>query len=113
MEAKGTITQILEVESGTSKAGKEWKRQAFVIDTGAQYNPNICFGLFGDEKIEILSSFKVGDEVEVFANVSSRAHNDKWYHSIDCWRMINQAQSEPAAEVPAGMESNDSDDLPF
>ncbi|NQY66825.1 MAG: DUF3127 domain-containing protein, partial [Flavobacteriales bacterium] len=26
----GKITQILEVESGTSKAGKEWKKQNFV-----------------------------------------------------------------------------------
>ena len=53
LSIKGRITQILDVESGTSKAGKEWKKQAFVVDTGAQYNPLVCFSLFGEEKINI------------------------------------------------------------
>ena len=35
----GKLVKALDVESGTSKAGKEWKKQSFVIDTGAQYNP--------------------------------------------------------------------------
>ena len=36
LAVKGRITKILSIESGTSKAGKEWKKQGFVIDTGAQ-----------------------------------------------------------------------------
>ena len=43
---KGKIANILEVESGTSKAGKEWKKQGFVVDTGAQFNPLVCFSYF-------------------------------------------------------------------
>jgi hypothetical protein len=34
---KGKLSRKLSVESGTSKAGKEWKKQSFVVDTGAQY----------------------------------------------------------------------------
>lgn len=117
MEVKGVITQILEKESGVSKAGKDWEKQGFVVDTGAQYNPEVCFGLFGD-KLSILESFKVGDEVEVFANVSSREFNGKWYHSIDCWRMIKAEQSEPVGVVVDGggkavTDDGDNDDLPF
>jgi len=41
----GKLVKALDVESGTSKAGKEWKKQSFVIDTGAQYNPEVCFSL--------------------------------------------------------------------
>ena len=37
-----------------AKAGNEWKKQSFVLDTGAQYNPEICLQLFGDDKIAIL-----------------------------------------------------------
>ena len=50
LKISGTITKILEIESGVSKAGKEWKKQGFVINTGADYNPEICFSLFGEEK---------------------------------------------------------------
>ena len=43
MEIKGRITKKLEVETGTSKAGKSWQKQSFVVDTGAEYNPEVCF----------------------------------------------------------------------
>ena len=71
LKIKGRITKVLDVESGTSKAGKEWKKQNFVIDTGDQYNPDVCFQLFGDDKLEAFAKYnKVGDEVEVSFNVS-------------------------------------------
>ena len=54
LSIKGTIKQKLEVEKGTSKAGNEWQSQSFILNTGAQYNPDICFKLFGEEKISFL-----------------------------------------------------------
>ena len=68
---KGKLSRKLSVESGTSKAGKEWKKQSFVVDTGAQYNPEVCFQLFGEDKIQMLSSHNEGDQVEVSFNLSS------------------------------------------
>ena len=53
LSVKGTIKQKLELEQGTSKAGKEWKSQSFVLNTGAQYNPDICFKLFGEDIREL------------------------------------------------------------
>ena len=61
----------LSVESGTSKAGKEWQKQSFLVDTGAQYNPEVCFQLFGEDKIQMLSHHNEGDQVEVSFNLSS------------------------------------------
>ena len=48
-EIKGKLVKKLTVETGTAKTGKEWKKQGFVIDTGAQFNPEVCFSLFGDD----------------------------------------------------------------
>jgi hypothetical protein len=87
LKVKGTISKILEVESGTSKAGKEWQKQGFVIDTGAQYNPEVCFSVFGDEKVDMLSSFVEGQEIEVKFNISSREFNGKYYHNLDAWNI--------------------------
>ena len=120
LTVNGKIVNILNVESGTSKAGKEWKKQSFVIDTGDQYNPNVCFSLFGDDKIAMMANYSVGQDVEVSFNLSSREFNGKWYHNIDAWRINPQAAGAPAGgDVPpptaADMASDgaETDDLPF
>ena len=83
LSIKGTVKQKLELEQGTSKAGNEWKSQSFILNTGAQYNPDICFKLFGEDKIQILSNINEGEEIEVFFNLSSREWNGKWFTSAE------------------------------
>lgn len=85
MNCKGKLTKVLDIQTGTSKAGKEWKKQNFVIDTGDQFNPEVCFQVFGDDKIKMLSQFKEGDNLDVSFNLSSREFNGKYYHNVDAW----------------------------
>ena len=110
------LSRKLSVESGTSKAGKEWKKQTFLVDTGAQYNPEICFQLFGEEKIEMLKHHNEGDQVEVSFNLSSKEFNGRYFHNIDAWRIeslsnneISDIEDAPEFNAPATEE----DDLPF
>lgn len=123
---KGRIKTILPPESGTSKAGKAWRKQSFVVDTGAQYNPDVCFGVFGDDKMDMLAKFQPGAEVEVSFNISSREYNGKYYHNIDAWKIESIGASNapmntpppPMEEPPTAMStqdlsSDDDDDLPF
>ena len=49
MEVTGTVLRKLELETGTSKAGKEWKKQSIVIDTGGEFNNEVCVSAFGDK----------------------------------------------------------------
>jgi hypothetical protein len=116
---KGKLTKVLEAETGTSKAGKEWKKQGFVIDSGDQFNPEICFSLFGDDKIAMLRNFGPGQEIEVSFNISSREFNGKYYHNLDAWKITGasaatnnagQPVSQPAIE---NAPSDEEDDLPF
>ncbi len=116
LSVKGKLSRKLSVESGTSKAGKEWKKQSFLVDTGAQYNPEICFQLFGDEKIEILNHHNEGDQVEVSFNLSSKEYNGRYFHNIDACRIeniggasVSQDQDSPEFNAP----STEEDDLPF
>lgn len=113
---KGKISSVLPVESGTSKAGKDWKKQGFVIDTGDQYNPHVCFSLFGEDKIAMLGNFSEGQDVEVSFNLSSREYNGRWYHNIDAWKIEGAGQGEmpPMPSTPPVEEfSSEEDDLPF
>lgn len=117
LSVKGRITNILEIESGMSKAGKEWKKQSFVVDTGAQFNPLVCFSLFGEEKINMLRDYGNGQEVEVAFNISSRDFNGKWYHNIDAWKITSAGQGAPAGQAAPAPAIDDApaedDDLPF
>ena len=105
MEVKGTLVKKLAVASGISKSEKVWKKQTVVIDTGAEYNPEIAITAFGDEKLRDLDKLSVGDEVSIKCNVSSREYNGKYFHNIDGYWF---AKHIPEATTPV-----ESDDLPF
>ena len=115
LSVKGKLSRKLSVESGTSKAGKEWKKQSFIVDTGSQYNPEICFELFGEEKIEMLKNHNEGDQIDVSFNLSSREYNGRYFHNVDAWRIESQdvknndIQAAPEFNAPAAED----DDLPF
>lgn len=102
----GTITEKLDVIEGTNKAGKEWKKQSFLIDTGDQYRPQVCFECFGENKVEMLNSFGVGETVKVHFNLSSREYNNNYYHNVDAWRIESTVSTE-------GTTSTTPDDDPF
>jgi len=106
MEVKGKVVKKLAVESGMSKSEKEWKKQVIVINTGADYNPEIAVQAFGDDKIKDLDKLNVGDQVLIKCNVSSREYNGRYFHNIDgYWFTKNTIGQEPVAVQ--------SDDLPF
>ena len=105
MDVKGKLVKKLDVESGISKSEKVWKKQTVVIDTGAEYNPEIAIQAFGDEKIKDLNKLSVGDEVSIKCNVYSREYNGRYFHNIDGY-WFSKTTPETAAPVQ-------SDDLPF
>lgn len=121
MQVKGTLLQILKMESGVSKAGKEWQKQDFVIETNEQFPKKICFTLFGD-KITMINGISEGSEIEVFFSVESRDFNGKWYHNINAWKIESAAAGNniprnfppeySAGDVPPEPEDS-GNDLPF
>ena len=121
MQVKGNVIQILKPESGVSRAGKEWKKQEFVIETNEQFPKKVCFTLFGD-KISLIEGFSEGTEVEVFFSVESRDFNGKWFHNINAWKIetagaTTAAKSYPpefsAADIPPESADDNGNDLPF
>jgi len=120
LQVKGKINQILKPESGVSRAGKEWNKQEFVIETDEQYPRKVCFTLFGD-KTELINGLSDGDEVEVSFNLESREFNGKWYHNINAWKIEKPSTEnlpEPPPEfrtedIPPEPEEDETNDLPF
>ena len=104
-----TITKVLDIQSGTSKAGKEWQKLTFVGETPEEYNNVYAFEIFGAEKVENFNKFnKVGDLVSVEFNVSCNEWQGKYFTSLAAWRV--EKANGSAEEASAG---DDGDDLPF
>jgi hypothetical protein len=121
MQVKGTLLQKLKPESGVSKAGKEWKKMDFVIETNEQFPKKVCFTLFGD-KVSLIEGITEGSEIEVFFSLESRDFNGKWYHNINAWKIetagtANGAKNFPPeftpGDIPPEPVDDSGNDLPF
>ena len=105
------ITKVLDTQSGTSKAGKEWSKLTFVGETEEEYNNLYAFELFGKEKVENFGKFnKVGDLVNVEFNVSTREWEGKYFTGLQAWR-IDKAQDNQGADDVANHDMEE--ELPF
>lgn len=111
LEINGKLIQKLELQSGMSKSGSNWQKQEFIIETDEQYPKKICANLWGD-KIDMLSSINIGDDVVLSFNLESREYNGKWYTDVKAWKLekqsVNQAttQSSPVT-IPMPSDSDD------
>ena len=106
MEVKWKLVKKLELQTGVSKAGKEWKKQSIVIDTGNDFNNEVCVSAFGD-KVGQMNKLEIGMEVSVLCNVYSREYNGRYYHNIDGYFFTNQ--SNKSSETI----HNGEEDMPF
>ena len=120
LSVKGKIEQVLKAESGVSRAGKEWKKQEFVLETDEQFPRKVCFTLFGD-KVDLVNGLNAGQEVEVSFNVESREYNGRWFTNVNAWKIDKVEDNnipEPPPEfrmedIPPEPDDDTANDLPF
>lgn len=120
MEIKGKIIVALPEVSGTSRAGNEWKKREYVLETQEQYPRKVFFNFFGDKVDQY--PLAVGDTVTVSFDIESREFNGRWYTDIRAWKAEKAvpgaaAPAAPAVDFPAAPEpfvaDGANDDLPF
>jgi hypothetical protein len=132
LEIEGRIVSKLAVQSGTSAKG-EWARQDFVLEyKDGNFPGNVCFSVWGQDKVNELEKYKVGDIVTVSFNIRGREYNGRWYNDLRAWRISPLSQEEgqngnhtesyptenagPATSDPGATDippDNSDDDLPF
>ena len=100
MEVSGKIIQVLPEQGGVSKtSGKEWKLQAYVLETQEQFPKKVHFEVFGEDRIKA-NPCQLDDIVTVSFDIESREFNGRWYTSIRAWK-IQQGVVESAPAVQA------------
>jgi hypothetical protein len=115
MEITGQVTHILPAETGTSKAGKDWKKQTIVIDTGGEYPKSVAVELWGKA---VDHCPEVGQEVEIMFDIESREYNGKWYTTVKAYKVTVQrpveiTQIDESLPPFAPDEEQVNDELPF
>ena len=102
MEFTGKLIKKFDIESGISKAGKEWNKQSILIEQNAEFNKEVVISAFGD-KIQKIKNLQEGDNLKVLCNVYSREYNGRYFHNIDGYHFAKAV--EDAEE--------DNNDMPF
>lgn len=107
MEIKGIIINVSAPISGTSKNGKEWTKQEFILETQGEHPKKIVFSRMNKEKIEKYPIYQNTDVVVSF-DVDAHEYNGRWFNSITAWKVesIEHAQQNSAPEQPV-------EDAPF
>ena len=105
LELECRIVRKLNVQNGTSARG-QWCKQEFIVEYQDGNFPNqVCMNVWGEEKVNDLGKFNVGDKVKVSFNLSSREFNGRWYNDIRAWRVESAGADSAQASQPAQARS--------
>ena len=124
MNISGKIIEIFDTQQITDT----FKKREFVIEyaENPSYPEYLKFEMIQD-RIEILTPFKVGDQVDISFNLKGRKWTDpegntKYFNTLQAWRIEEaSAASSPAPEGAPGQSEapdwangqDETDNLPF
>ena len=105
LEIEGTLFQKLPVQSGNSARGP-WAKQEFVLEyPDGNFTSKVCFTAFGQDKVQELGKYQVGDKVKVSFNLRSREYNGRWYNDLQIWKIAPAGAPQPVQPASAPVQS--------
>jgi hypothetical protein len=122
LQIKGSVSQILEEQSGESKNGP-WRKRDFILETEGQYSKKVCITQWGDGIDK--SNIQEGESITAYINIQSREYKGNWYTDVKAWRIEKGStdremgsgdteNAEPSGPPKPSEEIYDVDDeLPF
>lgn len=112
MNIEGTIDAIVQPVSGSSVRGS-WTKQDIILLLPGEFNKKLCVTFWGD-KVQEVTSLKVGDKVDISVNIESREYNGRWFTEVRAWR-VNPVAAAPSMGAPHDMPFPEemSDELVF
>ena len=103
MELQGKIIAALDVKSGVSKRGSDYKVQEFVLETvDGQFTRKMVFTVFGEDRLQRFN-IQLGQDVTVSFDIDAHEYNGRWFNSIrafDVRPIVNNATNTPPVTDP-------------
>jgi len=111
MEVEGRIKVIMDTQTFDSG----FQKREFVVTTKEQYPQDIKLECIKD-KVGLLDSISVGDEVKASFNLRGNEYNGRYFVNLQAWRIDKQEAEDLTVndinqEFQASQEAED--DLPF
>lgn len=110
MEIIGKVKVLCDLIQGETAAGPWCKRDVVVTTIGDDAH-DIALTCFGERKVEKLTVVKVGDMVQAFCTVRSKASGERWFTSVDVSSLNVLQKAGVQTEIPA--EALPTDEPPF
>lgn len=101
MEIEGMIIRDLGEIGGISKAGNQWKKHQWLLETLGQYPRKVKIDVFGEKTNTLV--FEVGKSYVIQVDVESREFNERWYTDIQAYAARlseNQGMGMPQTGAP-------------
>ena len=129
MEIKGKIKNVSE----TVQISERFRKREFVVEyaSNPDYPQPLQFEMVQD-RCELLDSFEVGQEVEIFFDLRGREWTNpqgqvKYFNTLQAWKLVSEQSSVTTSptttapttsapvqhEKPGWLENESPDDLPF
>jgi hypothetical protein len=108
--SESTIKGAIKLINPIKVISDKFSVREFVVTTpDAKYPQDILFQTVND-KMDVLESLGVGQQVEVSYNVRGREFNGRYYNTLDAWK-VEVTGSKPSQPSTQPIELDD--DLPF
>lgn len=99
MEIKGTIVNVLPLESGVSKStGNPWSKATIVIETEGQYPKKVAMSNM--KNAEEFTRLPIGARGTFKIDVESWEYNGRWFTNVNCfgYELEGQQVSQPQSQ---------------
>lgn len=106
MELEAKVIQIDPIQSGTSKAGKQWQSRDIIVETLSSYPKKVKLKFFGDKNVETAAALRNGQVYTFHIDIESREYNGRWYTEATCYRVregvgeTTQAAPQSSPQIP-------------
>lgn len=90
-EIKG---RLIHVGTIAEFGEKKTKKREFVIKTvDDKYPQEIKFEMIGD-RVNLIDKYEIGNDIDVSFNIKGRQWNDKWFTSIEAWKISGSEKND-------------------
>ena len=106
MDFQGKVIQFIGEKTGTSKAGKPWKKKEWVVETFGQYPRKVKVQCFGDRADSM--NLEPGRDYTLYVDLESREFNGNWYTDVSVYRAEeynSQSQQFGPAQSQGGYQT--------
>ena len=126
MELTGKLIAAMPTQSGISaRTGNAWMSREYVIEVPGQYPKNMCFKVFGEDRLKQFNLRK-DETVTVQFDIDAHEYNGRWFNEIRAYNVLRpqqQASAPAQQQAPAQQPfppaqqgqggDGSADDLPF